>query len=136
MSAAALDGLNVGNLLASQLAHATAAQVSGLSAANFNKLAPSLTSLGTAALAGVTLAEAESLTAAQVNALTATQVAAFAGAAATYMKDFQGVYAQLTKAAGSGALSTFAAAEALLQAVASGGSSAGKFAALTTSPTP
>jgi hypothetical protein len=130
MSASAFDALNLGNLLISQLTGVTSLEVSSLSTANFDKLAPELSSLNPAALAGVSVADLESLTAAQVNGLTLTQISALTGAASSYVKDFHGVYAELAKVE-SGASLTFAGAETLLQTEASGGSSAGKFAALT-----
>jgi hypothetical protein len=130
ISTAAFGALNLGNLLASQLAGVTASELASLSTANFAKLAPSLASVNAVAFAGVSLADAQSLTAAQVTGLSSAQVSALTGAAAAYIKDFRSVYSELAAVASGGAL-TFAGAETLLLAEAAGGSSAGKFAALT-----
>jgi hypothetical protein len=130
MSAATFGALNLYKLLGSQLAGVTSSELASLSTANFAKLAPSLASVNAAAFAGVSLADVQSLTVAQVIGLTTAQVSALTGAAAAYVKDFRGVYAELATVTSGGGL-TFAGAQTLLLAEAVGGSSAGKFAALT-----
>ncbi len=130
MSAAAFDALALGNLLAIQFGGVNAAEMSSISTANFDKyVAPALASVDTAGLSGVSLMQVESLSAAQINGLTVAEVAGLSGAAASYAKDYRGVFAELASVETKGAL-TFAAAQSLLQAEAIGGMSAGKFAAL------
>lgn len=130
LSTTAFNALNLSNLTASQLGGLTATEIGSLSVASFDKLASQISSINAAAFAGVTLADVQSLTAAQINAVTTAQNAALTGAAAAYVKDYQGVYAELAAVKGSGTL-TFSGALTLLQYAASGGATAGEFAALT-----
>jgi hypothetical protein len=130
MTAGAFSAITLGSLTAAQLGGLNAAEMASISTANFDKyIAPSLSSLSAQGLSGISLAQAQSLTVGQINGMSAGSVASLSGTAASYVKDFRGVFTQLQTVTGGGAL-TFAGAQALLQAEAVGGMTAGKFAAL------
>jgi hypothetical protein len=137
LSSSAFAAMNLALFGAQQIAGLTASEVGGLSLANFdNYVAPSLGSLSVAAVKGLTVAELSSLTPAEAASFSSTQLAAMSAAQLAALStpsgsnaDYNAVMNDVSAHLSGGTL-TFAAAQTILEDAASGGMSAGKFAAL------
>ncbi len=138
LSSSAFAAMNLSYFGAQQIAGLTASEVGGLSLASFdNYVAPNLGSLCVAAVKGLTVAELSSLTPAeaasfsstQLAAMTAAQLAALTSTPSGSNADYNAVMNDVSAHLSGGTL-TFAAAQTILEDAASGGMSAGKFAAL------
>lgn len=130
LSSSAFAAMNLSFFGAQQLAGLTATQVAGLSLSNFDKyIAPNLGDLSAAAIKGLTLAQLSSLAPAQVAGFSSTQIAAMSAADSAFVTGYDAEMKDVAAHLSGGTLS-FAAAQTIFQDAASGGMSAGKFAAL------